>query len=471
MKIKKTSVKDRGLTFLLTGKPDAVLRAKGEVLVWFQTQAEASVNIPKEHRRFLLGVTAMKLKELEKKTSTMIILPENRDENEAIVVVGAKEGIDKAFHEIRMMSDEQSKEAFEKLEIPKIYHPFIQGSNEMLKKHAGVRINIPPLSVIKEELSIAGSKEAVLAVKAAIIDIWKDMEMKCSTISNEKASSLDNVSVSCPSWLHKYIIGEFGSGIQKICHDNQNVDITFNEVDSIKVDGPHDEVEKAKTELKSKAGALISTMAFADVKVDAKNHKYIIGKVDSTIDKIKTNVSINILNNDSSASVIRIEGHKAGVEKASKELHGMIDNIENEKEKDPDLGVKSDIVKLRGPEKDVDDCSKEMAESSYQVKVPIFKQSYKLVIGKGGANIRRIRNATDTKIDLLGPDSNMIIISGIKENVTKAVTQVQQIQSEMANITTQEINIPSKIHNTVIGAGGKLIQSIMLECGGVSFTF
>merc|ERR1719483_698460 len=65
----------------------------------------------------------------------------------------------------------------------------------------------------------------------------------------------------------------------------------------------------------------------------------------------------------------------------------------------------------------------------------------------------------------------MITITGKKENVTKAVAQVQQIQSEMANITTQEINIPCKIHNTVIGAGGKLIQSIMSECGGVAIKF
>merc|ERR1711892_1592722 len=141
---------------------------------------------------------------------------------------------------------------------------------------------------------------------------------------------------------------------------------------------------------------------------------------------------------------------------------------------------KSDIVKLRGPKKDVDDCAKyfakvtkEMAESSYQVKVPIFKQFHKFVIGKGGANIRRIRDETDTKIDLpdSGSDSDMITITGKKENVTKAVTQVQQIQSEMADIVTQEINIPCKIHNTVIGAGGKLIQSIMSECGGVAIKF
>lgn len=162
-KIEMSSSKDRSLTFLITGKPDAVLRAKREVLVGFQTQANATINIPKEHHRFLLGKGGMKLQELEKNTATKITIPKASDQNDAIVVVGAKEGIDKALHEIQMISDEQSKQAFEKLEIPKIYHPFIQGANNcntnaMLEKHAGVRINIPPLSVMKDELSIAGEK-------------------------------------------------------------------------------------------------------------------------------------------------------------------------------------------------------------------------------------------------------------------------------------------------------------------------
>ena len=131
----------------------------------------------------------------------------------------------------------------------------------------------------------------------------------------------------------------------------------------------------------------------------------------------------------------------------------------------PDVSdIKSDIVKLRGPNK----LTKEMAkgESSYQVKVPIFKQFY-----KGGANIKKIRDETDTKIDLpdSGSDSDMISITGKKANVNKAVSQLQEIQSEMAHINTKEIKIPAKIHNTVIGAGGKLSQSIMSECDWVSF--
>ncbi len=70
----------------------------------------------------------------------------------------------------------------------------------------------------------------------------------------------------------------------------------------------------------------------------------------------------------------------------------------------PDLGSHSDIVKLRGPKDDVDKCTrainkiyKDLLESNYQVKVPIFKQFHKYIIGKGGATIRKIRQETDTR--------------------------------------------------------------------------
>ena len=146
----------------------------------------------------------------------------------------------------------------------------------------------------------------------------------------------------------------------------------------------------------------------------------------------------------------------------------------------PDLGSNSDIVKLRGPKDDVDKCSRflnklyrDLLESNYQVKVPIFKQFHKFIIGKGGATIKKIRQETDTRVDLpeSGSESDVITLTGKKENVEKAVAKIQQIQSEMANVVSVDIIVPAKIHNTMIGAGGKLIQSIMDDCGGVSIKF
>lgn len=101
------------------------------------------------------------------------------DPSEVITITGTKEGIEKAEHEIRVTSDEQSKKAFERITVPKIYHPFIIGPyNERLNaliNETGAKINVPPPSVMKDEIVIAGEKDGVLAAKAKIEAIYNEM--------------------------------------------------------------------------------------------------------------------------------------------------------------------------------------------------------------------------------------------------------------------------------------------------------
>ncbi len=55
--------------------------------------------------------------------------------------------------------------AFERLDIEHEYHPFIMGPNNSLLKQliesTGARINMPPLSMKKSEISVAGDKDCV----------------------------------------------------------------------------------------------------------------------------------------------------------------------------------------------------------------------------------------------------------------------------------------------------------------------
>lgn len=96
-----------------------------------------------------------------------------------LTITGTKDGIEKAEHEIRVTSDEQSKKASERIPVPKIYHPFIVGAhNENLTAmmlETGAKVNVPPPSSTKDEIGIAGEKEGVLAAKAKIEAIYKEM--------------------------------------------------------------------------------------------------------------------------------------------------------------------------------------------------------------------------------------------------------------------------------------------------------
>lgn len=67
----------------------------------------------------------------------------------------------------------------ERVKIPKIYHPFIQGPYgeraAALTAETGARIHIPPASTQSDEIVIAGEKNGVLAAKAQIEQIYEDM--------------------------------------------------------------------------------------------------------------------------------------------------------------------------------------------------------------------------------------------------------------------------------------------------------
>jgi len=208
-----------------------------------------------------------------------------------------------------------------------------------------------------------------------------------------------------------------------------------------------------------------------------------------------------------------LEGSPQGVQQAKQELSELVAKMENEKERDiiieqrfhrniigtkgdkireirdkfnqvqisfPDPGEQSEIVKIRGPKDDVDQCYrhlskmvKEMLESSYQVKVSVFRQFHKFVIGKAGANINKIREETNTRIDLPseGSNSDEITITGKQADCEVAKRRIEKIQDDLAAIVEMDIIIPAKFHNSMIGAGGKLIQSISEECGGVAIKF
>lgn len=572
--IEISHAKDQSLTFLVTGKQNEVLEARRKILIHFQTQANKQIPIPKEHHRWILGKKGDRLKELEKQTATKISVPPMNDPSEIITISGTKEGIEKAEHEIRVTSDQQSKKASERINVPKIYHPFIVGPyNEYLTQlinETGARINVPPPSVMKDEIFIAGDKEGVLAAKNKIESIFKNMEKNCTTVSvevpksqhkyiigpkgstiaeilqttgvsvempqgdsatgtitlrglqeklglalskvYEKANSVRSSDVHAPSWIHKYIIGKKGQTIKEITQNMGKVHVEFTEKeDKIKIEGPPEDVEKAHEQIEKMAQDLIKKLVFIEMHVDPRLFKHIIGKSGANVNRLKEEFGV-VINIDESG-LIRIEGNKEGVQTAKQELEERIHKLENEKEKDvvieqrhyksiigtkgenikevrekfnqvqiyfPGAGDKNDIVKVRGPKEDVDKCCrylerlvKDLNESSYQIDVPIYKQFHRFIIGKDGAKIKKIREETHTKIDLPaeGDVNDVITITGRREDVEDAREKIRKIQDELENIVSEEITIPPKFYNSLIGAKGKLIHSIMEDCGGVSIKF
>lgn len=172
-------------------------------------QASTTVGIPKEHHRFVIGKNGEKLQELELKTATKIQIPRPDDPSNQIKISGTKEGLEKAKHEILLISAEQvrliwafsdipdtsgrftvfpwlsqDKRAVERVNIEKVYHPFITGAyNKLvgeLMQETGARINVPPPSVNKTEVVITGEKEQVALAMVMIKKIFEEKVGHCT---------------------------------------------------------------------------------------------------------------------------------------------------------------------------------------------------------------------------------------------------------------------------------------------------
>lgn len=83
----------------------------------------------------------------------------------------------------------QAKLAFERLPVPKVFHPFVCGPNnsniKQLMEETGAKINVPPPSVMKDEIVVSGEKEGVMKCKTTIMQICEEkvgISSHCSTL-------------------------------------------------------------------------------------------------------------------------------------------------------------------------------------------------------------------------------------------------------------------------------------------------
>lgn len=339
--IEMSMAKDQSLTVVITGKVENVMKARKMVVQQLQTQAHDQVKIPKEHHRFILGPKGKRLADLELKTATKITIPRTEENSELVTITGTRDGIERARHEIQLISDEQAKLAFERLPIPKEYHVFICGPDNInvrtWMESTGARISVPPPSVMKNEIVVSGEKEGVHVCVAHIRKIYEEKKHKCQTVSVEvrksqhkyvigprgsnlseilaetgvsvevppldspsetitlrgeqeklgpaltmvysKANSVVIQEVNAPTWLHRFVIGKKGATVRKITQDFPKVHIEFTEgKDRISVEGPPAEVAEAQKALDAIISDLLSRMAFVELNVDQKYHRHIIGK-------------------------------------------------------------------------------------------------------------------------------------------------------------------------------------------------
>lgn len=572
----------RSLTLLVTGRFDKVSNAVAELRKRLQTQSQSEVIVPAEFHRFLIGKQGSTLKEIKLKSGCEIFVPRENDPNpHAIRLVGPKENIDKARHEILCIYDEVSKKLTERLNIPKMYHPFIAGPyNRQLEKimsDHGVRINIPPVHAQHDVdiVRVSGEKDGVVNACRIIRQMYQDAKERCQTVNievskslhkfvigprgaglqeileatgvsvevppaedasetivlrgegtklgvaltkvYEKADSYATCTVLAPTWMHRHLIGPGGENLQKVVGlPTHKAQINFlRGEDKIEIDGPKEQVEVIHKNIKAWVDNYLKQNTMVEVAVPREFHRHIIGKSGGTVNKIRetTGCTVRVPADLDGEDVVRIEGEKDKVHLAREELMQIVNKQANERSKDliiehqfhraligqggakiaeirekypdvlikfPNADQKSDVVQLRGPRDQLANVEKllkkahtDLKDTSYEEKVRIGKAYHKDIIGRKGQTIARIREETSTRIIM--PDTNsqsdVITVVGRQKDVQKAVRQINDIEKVAANIVEEVVEIPARLHQGLIGHGGKLIRQLQDQHSGVRVHF
>ncbi|XP_017472709.1 PREDICTED: vigilin isoform X2 [Rhagoletis zephyria] len=490
----------------ISGTKEGVEKAEQEIR---QLSAEQNkkctdrTSVPKVYHPFIVGPNNENLAKLMEETGAKINVPPQSVQKDEIVISGEKDAVANAKAKVEAIYKEMEKKCSTvSVEVAKSQHRYVIGPKGStladILRITGVSVEMPPTDSPLETITLRGPQVAL---------------GNALTVVYQKANSVKSVEIEAPNWTHKYVIGRKGANMRQLEEECPNVNV-FCLDDKIKLEGDPERVDQATNYLNDIVRNYLDHYTYAVMTVNPSYYKHIIGKAGANVNRLKDELNVNIyIEEREGQNTIRIEGPKEGVQQAQLELQEKIDKLENEKSKDviidrrlhrsiigakgekireikdryrqvtitiPSPQENTDIVKLRGPKEDVDKCHKdllklvkEIQESSHIIEVPIFKQFHKFVIGKGGANIKKIRDETQTKIDLPaeGDTNEVIVITGKKENVLEAKERIQKIQNELSDIVTEEVQISPKFYNSIIGTGGKLISAIMEECGGVSIKF
>ncbi|CAH8669722.1 unnamed protein product [Schistosoma bovis] len=344
------SSKNHILTVVISGEPSRVAEAKRRVVAELQQQETVRISVPVECRGYLIGRKGERLQELESSTMTRIsIPPHNALDPNVVIVTGPRRGILEAEGLIYEIVHRQSQQAFERLSIPKIYHPFICGPNNQivndLKSRTDTKINIPPPNVSVDEIAVSGKREGVaqavkeiqaiynerlettktITVKVArsqhriifgqrgsgIADILAQTGVsvelpvddgneeivlrgkpedlgRALTMVYERAQSTMTEEIEAPNRFHRLLIGRGGSKLTELLEGYKRVQVSFGDnTDRISVEGPCEEVEVIVERLKNRLAELQATVAMAAVKVDPKYYRHIIGKQGATIGRLR----------------------------------------------------------------------------------------------------------------------------------------------------------------------------------------
>ncbi|OSD06860.1 hypothetical protein PYCCODRAFT_1431051 [Trametes coccinea BRFM310] len=217
----------------------------------------------------------------------------------------------------------------------------------------------------------------------------------------------------------------------------------------VKIVGRKENVEEAKRRIQAHAERLADETSEV-LKIPHQYHSSLIGQNGKYVTRLEEKYGVKI--------TFPREAHADGEGKTREQL-------------------KADEVLVKGGRKGVAQAKQELMdavefekESNNVVKFTVPSRSVARILGKGGATINEIKDNTGAQIDVdkASDDSASanITVRGTKKAITEAKAAILAISEQVQEETTATVEVPSKFHRTIIGAGGQGLKDLIARCGG-----
>ncbi|TIB84727.1 beta and beta-prime subunits of DNA dependent RNA-polymerase [Wallemia mellicola] len=436
-----------------------------------RTTKTISIPIPKRQHRTLVGAIG---DEILEKTQCIVELPAADDISETCTIRGPQIKLPAALQLVMEKASALAVEVVDLLSIHRVKTDLSYGVNvlryllrggklnKIADNHPGAKIYPPRYAYIEKSQSVIidiVSSDVSIAISAR-----EQVEKLVLSIppSAVKSVEIDHL-------LHRHLAGKQSRQFE----ENKKITLLFpheseqrddigliytgssdlglegkaltNKIDEIIQDGVNSLMNLAKA---------ASNITIQIVNVDPKFHKSIVGPGGTTLNAI--------IGQDNLVDV------QLGTSKSP--------NYSNKKE------INEDEISVRGQKEEVERVVGELqrianeAENhhivyGHEAEISINNQYVPHIVGKNGSSISKLRESLGVQIDITQKQSNdnlkkspqkaTVKITGRKENVEEAKRRLNGLVEQLADQTTEKLNIARQYHASLIGTGGK--YAIRLE--------
>ena len=282
----------------------------------------------------------------------------------------------------------------------------------------------------------------------------------------EKKDELERghvTSFDFPQKYANYLIGKKGENINKY-REEFDVDIQVKE-GKVEIKGPKAKADAVKSKIIA-LGKKIEDEATHVLKINPQYHRDMIGAKGSQVNQLQKRYNVRV-QFPRTATASALDDDRSAADDASEA--GSVRNRRSNQAPDE--------VIIRGPKKGADEARDELLnllqwtlDNSYTSNLSVAQAQLPSLIGQGGHEMESVRLQTGAQIAVPGSretaDSNgrvQIQLKGTKKQVEEAKRLLEQKIKVFDDSITRSVEIDKKYHKALIGSGGKLFNTIIIQ--------